>query len=154
MDKKREDVNRLMTALYGVDAVYEEFSRRMGYKANMMWLLYALNDGEPHSQKQICQDWFMTKTTLNTLVKECEAKGYLVFQSIPGKRREKHIILTDSGKEYAERVLEKIYRAEGIAIEQIEDIEGLNLQLERFLASLKSEFQEILLSEDSVQNEH
>ena len=154
MDRKREDVNRLMTALYGVDAVYEEFSRKLGYKGNMMKLLYALNDGVPHSQKEICEEWSIPKTTLNTLVKECEAKGYLVFHSIPGKRREKHIFLTDSGKEYAERVLEKIYRAEATAIEQIEDIEALNLQLEHFLTSLKSEFQKILSLEDLVQNEH
>ena len=40
------------------------------------------------------------------------------------------------------------------AIEQIEDIEALNLQLEHFLTSLKSEFQKILSLEDSVQNEH
>ena len=84
MDRKREDVNRLMTALYGVDAVYEEFSRKLGYKGNMMKLLYALNDGVPHSQKEICEEWSIPKTTLNTRGKECEAKGYLVFHSIPG----------------------------------------------------------------------
>ena len=50
----------------------------------MLWLLSALNDGEGHTQKQICWDWGFPKTTVNTLIKELEKGGYLVRKRVRG----------------------------------------------------------------------
>lgn len=47
---------QLGKAVYGIDAAYDVFSKSAQIKPNMLWLLSALNDGEGHTQKQICWD--------------------------------------------------------------------------------------------------
>ena len=85
-------------------------SRKIGVKENTMILLYALDDGRPHTQKEICEEWLIPKTTLNTIVRECVKSGYLVLQ--PGSR-EKEIRLTEQGKAYAASVLNRVYNWSG-----------------------------------------
>lgn len=63
----------------------------------------------PHSQKQICQEWGLPKTTLNTTLKQAEAKGYLTLVPIAGKRRERQICLTAAGQAYARQGPPPIY---------------------------------------------
>lgn len=73
----------------------------MGLKENTLSLLYALDDGAPHTQKQICEEWLIPKTTINTVVKECVANGYVTLA--PGEHsHEKLICLTERGKGYAQ----------------------------------------------------
>ena len=67
---------QLGKAVYGIDAAYDVFSKSAQIKPNMLWLLSALNDGEGHTQKQICWDWGFPKTTVNTLIKRA-GKGRL-----------------------------------------------------------------------------
>lgn len=67
---------QLGKAVYGIDAAYDVFSKSAQIKPNMLWLLSALNDGEGHTQKQICWDWGFPKTTVNTLIKELEKGGF------------------------------------------------------------------------------
>ena len=33
-------------------------------RGNALSLLYALDDGEPHSQKQLCEQWLIPRTTM------------------------------------------------------------------------------------------
>ena len=80
MDKNVEMIRRIMLAVTRVDGAYYYFSKKLGMKENVLTLLYALDDGEQHSQKQICQDWLIPKTTLNTSVKELVKYGYVTLK--------------------------------------------------------------------------
>ncbi len=84
-------------------------------KASELWLLYALDDGAPHSQKQICQEWGLPKTTLNTTLKQAEAKGVSDPRPHRGEAAERQICLTAAGQAYARQVLRPIYGAEDAA---------------------------------------
>jgi len=99
-------------AVYRIDGAYDVCSKNAGVKPNMLWLLSALNDGQKHSQSQICWDWNYPRTTVNTLVKELEKSGYVVLNPVPGARRELYVELTDSGKAYADSILQNVYDAE------------------------------------------
>ena len=77
----REEIRSIMLSTNKIDGVYYLLSRRMGLKANTLALLYALDDGKVHSQKQICEEWLIPKTTLNTIVRECIAEGYITLIS-------------------------------------------------------------------------
>ena len=79
MEGHVEMIRRLMLAINRVDGAYYYFSKKMGMKVNTLTLLYALDDGKPHSQKQISQDWLVPKTTLNTNVKELAEAGYVTL---------------------------------------------------------------------------
>ncbi len=115
MNPKQKNIRRLMLATEKMDGAYYFYSRKKGAKENVMALLYALDDGEPHSQQQICRDWLIPKTTVNTNVKELVKAGYAALQEENGKR-EKAIVLTEKGKAYAARILRQIYKAEQTAL--------------------------------------
>ena len=116
MDEIAERVRRLVLHINQMDGAYYYFSRKLGYKENLLYLLYALDDGRPHSQTEICRDWMIPKTTVNTNVKELVSCGYATLEQ--GESREKIISLTESGRAYAGELLGPIYAAERSAMER------------------------------------
>lgn len=99
-------------AIYRIDGAYSVFTKNNEVSSSMMWFLYAINDEKKHTQKQICKDWNMKKTTINTLVKECEKKGFIELKPIANEKREMTIELTESGRHFANQVLIPVYEAE------------------------------------------
>lgn len=108
----REFYTKLGEAIYRIDGAYDVFARDSKVTPNMLWLLCALSDGKEHSQCQICRDWHFPRTTVNTLVKELQAKGYLEMIPVPGSRREMRIELTEAGKEFAAGIVAPVWEAE------------------------------------------
>ena len=107
---------RLILAATRMDGAYYYFARHSGIPENLLALFYALADGKPHSQKEICEDWLIPKTTINTVVKEQVAAGHLTLRA--GEGREKIICLTESGHAYAQKALQGICEAERVAVER------------------------------------
>lgn len=99
-------------AFYRVDSFYDEFAKQSKVSPGLLWILYALNDGNSHTQIEISRDWELPKTTVNTVIKEIEHRGYVELIPIKGKRREMSIVLTKSGKEYADNLLMELYKKE------------------------------------------
>ena len=99
-------------ALYHVDSFYDEFAKQSNVSYALLWVLYALNDGNSHTQIEISNDWELPKTTVNTVIKEIQKNGYVDLIPIKGKRREMSIVLTENGKRYADRVLADPYKKE------------------------------------------
>ena len=99
-------------ALYHVDSFYDEFAKQSNVSSALLWVLYALNDGKPHTQIEISNDWELPKTTVNTVIKDIQKEGYVELVPIKGKRREMSIVLTESGKKFADDVLSELYKKE------------------------------------------
>jgi len=133
MTEQRAAIRRIMIAVNRIENIYEKISKELGVKANIIRLLYALDDGIPHSQKQICEEWLFPRTTLNTITKEC-------VEQIPGKRREMNICLTEAGRSYARESLDKIYNAEETALEKASPNATMIDELENFCDELKIAF--------------
>lgn len=129
-------------AVYRIDGAYSVFSKRAGVSANMLWLISALNDGKPHTQSQLCWDWNYPRTTVNTLVKELEKKGYVALSPVPGTRRELYVVLTPSGREFAEEILRPVYEAEEALFQSYfgEASPEFVGELNRFSAAMKTYF--------------
>jgi len=144
MNNTRQNAKRLILALYNIDEVYYVSEKKKRLSDAELCIMYALDDGQPHSQKEICDEWLVPKTTVNTITKKWEAQGYLTLTPIPGKRREMHIMLTDAGRDYAKSFMGFLYRAEDTAMKKTlekysdEFIEAI----EFFGASLKEAFDE------------
>ena len=118
MNSIRETIRQFMMAISKLEKTYEARSSKVGSQSSEFWLMYTLDDGQPHSQKQICDEWGFPKTTLNSVIKKCESEGYLTLLPIPGKRREMEICLTENGKAYAKQLLDYFYQAENRAMEE------------------------------------
>lgn len=143
MTDERGAIRRMMISINKIDALYEQVQRKSGGKGNTVWVLYALDDGRPHSQKQIYEEWLIPKTTLNTIVKELEHGGYVKMEPISGQRRERNIYLTEAGKQYARQVLDSFYQAEEEAFRQVETAGMLSCALEEFCAKLRAAFDKL-----------
>ena len=127
-------------ALYHVDSFYDEFAKKRNVSSALLWVLYALNDGNSHTQIEISNDWELPKTTVNTVIKEIQKNGYVDLIPIKGKRREMSIVLTESGKKYADRVLADLYKKEAEVYKTLrsEEYEVVDL-LERIAKKLKGD---------------
>ena len=99
-------------ALYHVDSFYDEFAKQSNISSALLWVMYALNDGKSHTQIEISNDWKLPKTTVNTVIKEIQKQRYVELVPIKGKRREMSIVLTESGKKFADDVLSDLYKKE------------------------------------------
>ena len=125
-------------AIYHIDAVYDDFAKQSGVAPTLLWILYALNDRNTHTQKEMCADWELPKSTVNTVMTELRRSGYVTLEPIKGKRREMTVVLTESGKRYADDILKEIYQKENEVFKKL-DTADLQLveQLEKIALLLR-----------------
>lgn len=129
-------------ALYKIDGFYAEYAKTSGVKENLLWVLYALNDGNKHSQKEICESWDLPRTTVNTIVKELEEEGYVVLSQIKGEKRELELALTEKGKAYAESLLSELYEIESKAFGLLKELDLAN-KMSLLLSELQNKKKEV-----------
>lgn len=144
MEYIRATAKRLILALYNIDEVYYTSEKKRRLSDAELCILYALDDGQPHSQKEICEKWLVPKTTINTITKKWEAQGLLTLNAIHGKRREMQVTLTDTGKVFSKEILDFLYRAEDKAlIKTLDKYSDTFIDaLEYFGENLKEAFEE------------
>lgn len=118
MKQIRKQIAQLMVSMNRINCCYSVCCQAFNLKDSEFGLLYSLADGVPYSQKQICDEWGIPRTTLNTIIKDWKARGLVQLEPIPGKRREMNIILTPSGQELADKVLKKVFDMENAAMEE------------------------------------
>lgn len=106
-------------SIYRVDGFYAEYAKKCNVKENLLWILYALNDGKEHSQKEICDSWDLPRSTVNTIMKELENDDYVMLNQIKGEKRELNVVLTLKGKEYADNLLSELYEIERKTYERL-----------------------------------
>lgn len=139
MGKHRSKLVQLMRALNRIDGQYSCARSNLGTKESLFVLLYACYGSEPLSQKDICDEWYIPRTTLNSTVKEQESAGHV--ELVPCGNKQKTVNLTESGRAYAEELLGTLLDAEERVGACIDD--GLVDELERFAAQLEREFGEL-----------
>lgn len=141
MNDYREEVYRLMLTINRCTGVYYEIAKKMGVKENTLLLLDILSDKRQHSQKQICDDWHMPKTTLNAIIKECVSSGHVVLLT-QRKSKEKLIALTDSGQIFADEITQKMKEAVQRSMEKIKKEYSTDfiLVFEKYVEYLENEY--------------
>lgn len=93
--------------------IYHNVSVAMGLSDSASRLLYVLYIAEtPCTQKEICSEWFFSKQTINTTIRNLVQKEYIILESVEGSKKEKYICLTKSGRELAEQTVSKLRNAE------------------------------------------
>lgn len=96
-----------------------KLQKKMGIKENTLLLLDILSDKKQHSQKQICDDWHIPRTTLNTIIKECVKSGYIVLLT-QSSSKEKLISLTESGQFFTDKVTHTMKEAVQRSMEKVQ----------------------------------
>ncbi len=137
MDEK-EFFYKLGRLIYRIDGAYEAYGRngKIG-SPNLLWILYALNDGGKHSQKQLCDEWAIPRSTANTIIKDLESKRYVTLSQIKGERRELLVSLTAEGRKYADGILSDLYQREKNIYDNIHDPDELLAALQDLAAKVQ-----------------
>ncbi len=139
MTDTHEKVRRFMIAFNRINELYVDSVRTFGVKGNLFVLFYAIADGKTYSQKQICDDWKLPRTTLNTIVRECVNDGLVSL--VPRGNKEKDIVITPKGRELADKVFGPIFAAESRVMEpffKAGALEMMEAMAERFEAAFAS----------------
>lgn len=140
----RETARRLIRALNNIDEVYYLNEGKRKFSDAELTVMYVLDDGKPHSQREISQEWLVPKTSVNTIVKRWEKEGLITMVPIAGRRREMHVTLTEAGHKYSNIFLSFLYQAEEQALyKTIEKYSDNFIEvIEFFGACLKEAFDE------------
>lgn len=141
MEQEKNLMRRLMSDISKMDGLYYLWGKSTGISENMLILMYALNDDKVHTQKQICEQFAIPKTTINTIVKELIEKGLITFEN--GENlKEKNLLLTEEGKKYAEEITGELDVIEKIAMKKTLEKYSINF-IEAFEYLLESMEKEI-----------
>lgn len=139
---------RFVAASCAAEGAYYRWAVRSGVTPHTLDLLYALDDGQPHSQKQICTEWAIPKTTINTVVTACRAAGYITLEPMPNQPRQRQLCLTPAGLAYAREALAELYVLENQAMAAAvgrygpEFVDAMELYCSRFREALNENLSE------------
>ena len=96
--------------------IYHRLARHYGLSDSAFWILYTLREAEgPVSQKQLCQELYLSKQTVNSALKKLVAEGYLALSS-GADQRSKLVQLTPKGEQLACERVDRIPEAEAAAL--------------------------------------
>lgn len=93
-------------------ALYTKAASVLGIGYPEMMVLYALESMGELTQKQIAENFGMQKQTVHTVVSALNKNGYLLLEASGDDKREKRILLTESGKKYVHRIVTPLRKAE------------------------------------------
>mgnify|MGYP003294453745 CR=1 FL=1 len=122
---------------------YSIIAKKFDISYNEMLVLYTLRENGCCTQKQICESYFAPKQTINNVITNMKNRGYLQQSSGLSIGREKVLVLTDCGKQFADSFFEtlKIVEKKTVAAMGAENVEKLAQLLYQFdnqlLCSLK-----------------
>ena len=98
-------------------ALYDEYAKRNGMLMKTLLVvnvLFYAKDGM--TQTEICHRTFQSKQTVNLIIKNLLAEGYVTVTEVPENKRNKIVCMTEAGKVYSERVVRHITWAEDTAM--------------------------------------
>ena len=101
--------------------------------------------GRPCTQKEICDDWYENKQTINSAAKKLSEEGIIDIATSPENSREKLLVFTEKGKFLAMRTVRKLIEAERNAFNALsEDEQNETIRItQKYYEILKNEFSKI-----------
>jgi len=102
----RETMARLNAALNKIDLAYETIAKKHGLTFNALMIIYLMDKSENITQKQICDEVHLPKSTVHSILLDFIKRDYTSL--IDGNnKKEKFITTTAAGKRYFRKILEE-----------------------------------------------
>jgi len=99
-----------------VEDSMEKYAKMLGIGYLNFFILEVLEEApENCTQKLICERTHLPKQSVYLFVKSLWEQGYVELRELPTDRRNKEVILTESGQQYVEAILGKMKHAEQVA---------------------------------------
>lgn len=98
--------------------IYCRWVKNKGMNYNEFLIYYTLLENK-QTQKQLSLRTHLIKQTVNNIIKQMEAEGYVVFEDNPDAYREKYVVLTEKGNERAHEIADALIEVENKAVKKI-----------------------------------
>ena len=142
VSKELRRFNRLMGEINGT---YHEASVKLGLSDSTVSVLYTLcSEGSPCALHEIVRQSGMSKQTINSSIRKLEREGHIILK--PGKGRQMHIFLTETGMELAKERIFPVIEIENKVFDSMPEEESRELlRLSRkYIEMLEENAKEIL----------
>ncbi|WP_296875166.1 MarR family transcriptional regulator, partial [Thomasclavelia sp.] len=123
--QSRDKIDLIYSSVNGIDRIYQKWAKSQNVGYYDMLLYYALMeiDNQGMTQVQFYKELDIPKTTVNSIVKNQLKQGYIYFEVNPKNKKEKLIYLSESGLEYAKKLILPLFAIEEHAASLIDDQE-------------------------------
>ena len=138
LKKQLEKFNCIMQ---GIERFYEDYAKSVGLTYMSLTILEILYHTEtPSTQKEICGLCHYNKQVVNTIVKNFYESGYVEFCEVSDDRRNKYVLFTKSGMQYADDIMKPLEEMEERALLVLSDNERVMMleMLERCYEGYKA----------------
>ncbi len=106
----REELKEFNTVIKEIDAVYGEMAKHSGLTDSAFWALYYLGQMEgDRTQKAICEQWALSKQTVNNAIRDLQKAGYICLAESATDKRSKQILLTEKGQRFSAEHIGNIF---------------------------------------------
>ena len=120
----REQLSKFNGIMQGIEKFYEDYDKSVGLTYMSLTVLEIIyHASKPITQKEICEKSHYIKQMVNTIVKNFYENGYVEFTEVVEDRRNKYVLFTENGKEYADKILKPLIEMEEKAIKVLSDAE-------------------------------
>lgn len=96
-----------------IEILYHNYALKYNLSDAALWILYAICESKDHiTQSDLCSYWFFSRQTINSALKGLVKQGVIELIAIPGNRKSKNIVCTESGRAMVERIISPLKQAE------------------------------------------
>lgn len=109
MNEQLQQQLQVLNRLYKEsDHIYSKLASKLGMTDTAFWVLYAIvHSEEPMTQNDLCSDFFFPIQTIHSAINNLRKDELLELKVIPGTRNRKAILLTEKGKNFAAKTINK-----------------------------------------------
>lgn len=120
--ENRVPENRLSEKYQSLSRLFDEYARAVGLTSMSLTVLGIIYDNpEECTQKLICEQSQFTKQSVNMIIKSFLKHGYVELVEMKTDRRNKQVKLSESGAEYAEKIVGRLCEVEADVMKKITD---------------------------------
>lgn len=114
MNTNFEKLNELYNTVISLDNIYNKWAKKFKISKNEVCTLSILlkNKDNKITQRQICEEIGIPFTTLNSTIKNLKEKSYIKLEINSNNKKEKYIILTNNGENYAKNIIDPLLEIE------------------------------------------
>lgn len=129
-----------------VDSLYVNYQKYCGLTYAEFWCIFTVFNDECQYQHEISETLYMSKQTVNSVLKKLEKIGYISLLIPPENHRVRKIVLTGMGITFCQKYFTKLEELEKRAWDYLSKDEQVNLlaTVEKLNNALRVEIQEAI----------
>ncbi len=144
MENIQKQLELINQQIKEIASIYKLSLVKFNISENEFWIWYALIImNEECTQQDIVNNWFISKQTVNTIIKNLVKNNYITLKTMPNNHNKKIICLTKKGRDYGEKIVLPMSSMELKAFGKLtlEDRKKLIEIMSKYIQILKDEAQ-------------